>query len=253
MSVFVSLSEAGVVITTTQERYPHSSDTYTNRAMLEKIGMRMEHKMDNKTQVIIFRNDKKTFWIINPEEKSYTELTKNDMRQFRSQMDDAMQKLQEQMKDMPPEQRAMMEKMMQGKAMPVKPKKTVYKKTASGVKVNKWTCDKYEGFLDGRKTRDVWTTDWKNLGLDQEHYDVMKEIGDFTGEFTKGPSSFFRAGSDEWERAQGYSGVPVRTITYSMGRPKQKTEIQDIRKERFKPSLFELPPGLRKQSMPGMQ
>jgi hypothetical protein len=253
LSVFVRLTEAGIVITAVQESYPHSAKTYTSKAFIDKNSMRVETKENGRDNIIIYRNDKKLFWIINPEDNSYTELTRNDMRQIKSQMDEAMLKLQEQMKNMPPEQRDMMEKMMKGAAMPMRPKKTTYRKTDSKVIVNKWKCDKYEGFRDGQKTKEVWTTDWKNIGLEEEHYAVMLGIGDFTSEFTKRDSSFFQAGSDEWERAQGYAGVPVKTITYSMGRPTQRTEIQDVSKEELSSSLFDLPPGLKKQKILGMQ
>jgi hypothetical protein len=253
LAVCIGLSEAGVVITTVQESYGSSEGAYTSTAFISNTSMRMETNMNDQNQIVIYRNDRKVFWIINPEEKSYTELTKKDIRAIKGRMDQAMMQLQEQMKNMPPEQRAMMEQMMKGRAAPMKPKKTVYRKTGTGVKVNKWKCDTYEGFREGSRTNEVCTTGWRRLGLEQEQYDVIKGMGDFTSEFTKGVSSFFRAGSDEWEKEQGYPGVPVRTITYSMGKAQHKTEIREVRNERVDESLFDLPPGLRKQQISGLQ
>jgi hypothetical protein len=81
----------------------------------------------------------------------------------------------------------------------------------------------------------------------------MQNMGDFVSELSNDVGSQFHVGSDEWEKEQGYPGVPVRTTTYSLGKPKYKTEIQEIRKENIDSSLFDLPPGLKKQSISGMQ
>jgi hypothetical protein len=253
MSVFVRLTAAGVVITTVEESYPHSAETDTGKVFIGENAMRVESGADGEDNIVIFRNDRKVFWIINTNDKTYTEMTKNDIREIKNQMDKAMQMMEEQMKNLPPEQRAMMEQMMKGSSMPAQPEKTVYKKVASGLNVNRWKCDKYEGYRSGKLIEEVWTTEWENLGIQQKDFLVMQSMGDFVRELTKDVASHFHVGSDEWEKEQGYPGIPVRKISYFMGRPKHKTEIMDVKREAIDPSLFDLSPGFRKQTMPGMQ
>lgn len=248
--VSVPAVEAGILITSTQESHGQHRDTSTSKAYIDKNSMRVETNETNKEDIIIYRKDRDVFWVIDNKEKTYTELTRNDIKKMKSQMDDAMKKMEKELENMPPEQRAMIEKMMKGK-MPAQPKKTIYKKTASGIKINQWICDKYEGYSGGKKKKEIWTTDWKKLGFSQEHLDVMEGLSEFFSELTGDNTPFFKAGSKQWEKEQGYPGIPVKTISYINGREKYTTEIKEISKQGFAPSLFELPDRLTKKEFPG--
>jgi hypothetical protein len=246
-------SEAGVVFTTIDTSFNDPRNSGTGTAYIGENGMRAETRAEGENSTIIFRSDKEVFWVINTADNSYTEMTKHDIRKIKGRMDEAMRMMQEQMKKMPPEQRAMMEQMMKGKAMPAQPEKKVFKKVASGVMAGKWKCDKYEGYRGGQLTEEVWTTSWKNLGIEQKDFRVMQSMGEFMSELSPDAASQFNVGSDEWEEKQGYPGVPVRTISYSMGQKVSQNEIQEIKKEQIDSSLFELPKGLTKQSFTGLE
>ncbi|MEE8329359.1 MAG: DUF4412 domain-containing protein [Thermodesulfovibrionia bacterium] len=245
---FMAYAEAGVIITSIDTSFDDPRDSGTSTVYIGDNGMRVESRAEGESNTMIFRSDKEVFWIINTADKSYMEMTKKDIKKIKGQMDEAMRMMQEQMKNMPPEQRAMMEQMMKGKAMPAQPEKTVFKKVASGVKIGKWKCDKYEGYNGGQLTEEVCTTSWKSLGIEQKDFRVMKSMGEFMSELSPDAASQFNVGSDEWEKEQGYPGVPVRTISYSMGKKVFQTEIQDVKKQKIDSSLFELPKGLTKKS-----
>ncbi len=248
---FMAYAEAGVIITSINTSFDNPRDSGTSTAYIDDNGMRIESRAKDESITIIFRSDKEIFWMINTADKSYTEMTKKDIKKIKSQVDEAMRMMQEQMKNMPPEQRAMIEQIMKGKAMPAQPEKTVFKKVASGVKIGKWKCDKYEGYNGGQLTEEVCTISWKNLGIEQKDLRVMKSMGEFMSELSPHAASHFNVWSDEWEKEQGYPGVPVRTISYSMGKKAFQTEIQDIKKQQIDSSLFELPKGLTKQKFTG--
>lgn len=249
---FVFQVKAGMLMVSTQESYGQFKDRLISKAYVDKNHMRVETTGKNLDNITIYRKDKGVFWIIDNKEKTFMEISKKDMQKMKTKMDEAMKMMEKQMKNMPPEQRKMMEKMMKGQ-MPVKSPKTIYKKIATGIKVNQWVCDKYEGYLEGIKKKEIWTTDWKNLRLSQEDFEVMQGLSEFFGEFTKDHESFYKAGSKEWEKEQGYSGIPIKTITYSAGKIKDKTELKEIRRQDFASSLFDLPKGLMKKEYPGMR
>jgi len=248
-------SEAGVVFTTIDTSFDDPRDSGVSTAYIGDNGMRAESRAEGEKNTIIFRSDKEVLWVINTADNSYSEITKKEIEKIKSRMDEAMRMMQEQMKNMPPEQREMMEQMMKGKAMPMpaQPEKEVYKKVASGVKAGKWKCDKYEGYRGGVLTEEVWTTSWKKLGIEQKDFRVMQSMGEFMNELSPDAASMFNVGSEEWEEKQGYPGVPVRTISYSKGKKVSQTEIQEIKKEKINASLFELPKGLTKESFPGLE
>jgi hypothetical protein len=244
----ITSAGAGVVITTMETSFDEPRDSGTSISYIDEKGMRAESRSGGEKNTVIFRSDKEVLWVINEADKSYTEMTRNDIRKIKGQMDEAMRMMQEQMKNLPPEQRAMMENMMKGKAMPVQPEKTVFKKVASGVMVNTWKCDKYEGYRGGQLTEEVCTTSWEDLGIEQKDFRIMQSMGEFMSELAPDASSYFNVGSDEWEKEQGYPGVPVRTISYSMGEKIFQTDIKGIKRQKIDSSLFELPKGLSREN-----
>jgi len=95
--------------------------------------------------------------------------------------------------------------------------KTTYKKVAAGEKVNQWSCAKYEGYREDKKVNEIWTTDWKSLGLTPEAFKVMKDLGEFFENLAKEmAANFDKIGSEEWEKEQGYTGIPVKTLSIRM-------------------------------------
>ncbi|MCH7761558.1 DUF4412 domain-containing protein [candidate division TA06 bacterium] len=146
----------------------------------------------------------------------------------------------EDMEDMPPEIMEEMEKMT------LRSPQITYQKKGSGVKLNHWVCDYFVGTAAGEKVEEVWTTNWKELGLTPEDFKVIREFDKFYEGPFKETEYFFRIGSQEWEKEIGYSGFPVKTVHYSEGRMKRKTELKEIKRQDLAPSLFELPKGVKK-------
>src|SRR3990170_3608288 len=134
---------AGMGVGDEEESYgPPGKEATT--VYLGKDRMRTETKGSGRDQVFIYRGDRKLFWMLDNKEGTYTEMTREDVKKLKGRMDEAMKTYEEQMKNVPPEQRKMMEAMMKSR-MPQQPPRTVYKKVASGVKVNRWVCDRYDG------------------------------------------------------------------------------------------------------------
>ncbi|MGH7598340.1 MAG: DUF4412 domain-containing protein, partial [bacterium] len=248
----------GVVIVSTQTTTAKPEDKMTNKTYVDSDRMRMEAQAMGGTQIVIFRQDKGLFWIIDQKGKTYMEITKQDFQQMKAKMNEAKTMIDEQTKHLTPEQKQMMEKMMQSRGMPaMQPAgaaKITYKKAASGEKVNQWVCARYEGYREDKKIKEVWTTDWKSLGLTPESFKVMKDLSEFFAEFAKDmASSFDKIGSEEWEKQQGYTGIPVKTLSYMDGKLRAATEVTEVKQESLAAALFDLPTGLTKKEMPFKQ
>lgn len=218
---------------------------------IDRDRIRVDTKGDDIDETYIFRKDKGVFWVIDNREKTLTEMTLEDLHKMKGQIDEAMRMFEEQMKDLPPEQRKMIEDMMKGQ-MPAQPieEKIVYKKVASKEKVNKWVADKYAGYEGGVKVEEVWTTDWKALGLSKDDFKVFEEMAKFFSEPSGDKGPFLKPGSEEWEKEQGYPGIPVKSIEYSRGQVSAITELKEVKKQDFKSSLFEVPSGLKRMEKP---
>lgn len=248
---------AGVTISTTHTTTAQPNDKSVNKTFVDSDRLRVETQSLGANQIVIFRQDKGLFWVISAKDKTYMEITKQDLQAMKAKMSEAKSMMDEKMKDMPPAQREMMEKMMKGRmpmSMGAATIKTTYKKVAAGAKVNQWVCAKYEGYREDKKVKEVWTTDWKSLGLTAETFNLMKNLGEFFEDFAKEMAADYdRVGSEEWEKAQGYAGIPVKTLSYFDGQLRSTTEVTEVKQGELAATLFELPAGLTKKELPFKQ
>ncbi len=252
IGIFVPGLEAGVLIVNSHESALEPKEVVTHKAYVDRDRMRVEMGDKEADRIFIFRQDQERFWLIDNKDKTYMEMTKQDLHKMKEKLDGAMAMMQEKMKDMPPEQRKMVEQMMQGKLPAATPEapKLVYKKVASGEKVNQWLCDKYEGYASNKDKEEIWTTDWQQAGITEADLKVIQGMGEFFAEFAKNMPFLSKVGSKEWEKEHGYAGFPIRTMHYSGTQVRYKTEIKEIRRQDFAASLFELPSGLQKKATP---
>jgi hypothetical protein len=214
------------------------------RMRAETIGERGEK------QIVVFDGTKKVMMLIDDSKKTYTEMSEADIEALGSQMSGMMAQIEQQMKNMPPEQRAQVEAMMRGRgaAMPgASAPKIAYAKVGTDT-VGKWTCDKYEGTSGGQKVSEVCTVDPKVLGFTAADFAVSRELAAFFKKIMPSAGQqMFSIGTPE---DQGFVGVPVRTISSGGGR-QVTSEITEVTRQTFPDSLFQAPAGYQKTSMMG--
>jgi hypothetical protein len=231
------------------EKTTTGASSQTNQIQLEKDRIRAETAgATGEKQVFMFDAVRQTMWIVNPDKKTYSEITKADVDRMGGQMSDAMAKMQQQMQSMPPEQRAQIEAIMRGRGMPgggAPPPKTEYKKTGTD-KVGKWTCDKYEGSQNGQKTVELCTVSPQALGFAAGDFEVSRQLQAFFSKLMpQGADNMFRMGTME---EQGFSGVPVRRVSF--GPRASSTEIMEVTRQTFPDSTFAVPAGFQKEASP---
>jgi hypothetical protein len=229
------------------EKTTSGGNTKTNQIQIEKERMRAE----SDTQTVVFDGAKQVLWLINDGRKSYSEMTKADIDRMGGQLNDAMAKMQEQLKGLPPEQRAQIEAMMKGRGMPAMAggapaAKTEYRKTGAD-KVGAWACDKYEGTRGGQKVTELCTVDPKVLGFAMSDFQVSKQLMEFFSKIVpQGADRMFAVGTPE---EQGFSGVPVRRIAFNNGQQQSVSEVTQASRQNFPASTFELPAGYQKEAL----
>jgi hypothetical protein len=224
--------------------------TTNNQVQLEKTRMRADvtGPMGEK-MATIFDSTKQILWVVNYDRKSYMEMTKADVDRTAGQLNAAMSQMQEQLKNMPPAQRAQIEAMMRGRGIgpaAANRARPQYRKTGSD-KVGRWSCDKYEGFQNEQKVSELCTVDPKVLNLTPADLEITRQLGSFFETLMpQNAAALFRIGSDD----QGFSGVPVRSVMIDGGQ-QATIEMKEITRQNFADSTFALPEGFQKQQMPG--
>lgn len=238
--VTLTLSGAGNGVLIVQKTTSGTTAT-THQIQIEQTRMRAEMADQSGTQrAMIFDGTKQVMLIVNPDRKSYSEITKDDVDRMGAQMQDMMAKV-------PPEMRAKVEEMMKGRGMATAPVKTEYKKTGTD-KVGKWTCDKYEGYQNGQKTSEVCTVDPSALGLAAGDFAVTSQFATFFEKLV--PQSMVQVFSlGQAAQPGAFSGLPVRSISTSNGRT-MTSEITDVSRQTFPDSVFVAPAGFQKEASP---
>jgi hypothetical protein len=237
----------GIIIV--QKRTSASGAVTTSQIEIEKTRMRAESDAaGGRKMTVVFDGGAQVLRIIDDSSKTYSEMSKADSDRLSGQMSGAMAQMQEQMKNMPPEARQRMEEMMKGRGMAPASEPIAYRKVGTD-KVGKWTCDKYEGTRGGAKVSEICTVSPVTLGFTAADFDVTRQMTEFFGTLVpQGAEQMFRIGA---AGANGFSGLPVRTVAFSNGAPGATTEITEAGRQNIPDSTFAVPAGYTKRDMMG--
>ena len=223
------------------------SGTRTQQVQIEKGQMRTESTAGGRRQVVVFDAARQVLQIIDFNRKTYTYITRGDAERMGAQVSDAMGRLQQQMADMSPQQRAQMDALMRGRmggAAMTDSSKIEYRKTGTG-HVRQWTCDKYEGYRAEVKVVEVCTVEPRTLGLAPAEVDVTTQMADFFGRIVpQSRDQMLTVGTIE---SAGFSGVPVRRVAWGSGRIESTMEITAVTRKNFPSSSYEVPSRFEEQ------
>jgi len=193
-------------------------------------------------QAVIIRLDKEKFYMVNPAEKTYSEMTfkemEEGMKKAGEKMDKRMTEMQEKMKDMPEEQRKMIEKMMgstgagKGKAEKVDVTGPGEKKTISG-----YVCARYTAAANGKDILTAWTT------KDVKGFESLK--GDWEEFSTRMVALSPVGGKGIAEAFKKIKGFPLQTEMMGM-----TTVVTKIESRSTPAAQFEIPEGYTKTDSP---
>jgi hypothetical protein len=238
------------------EQTTSGGKTETHKILLDQNRMRAETGGGDGSQVVIFDGTQQVLRILDMNRKSYMELTKADAERLGSQMNAAMAEMQSRLQNLPPDQRARIEAMMRGRGMgapAAEPAKPEYRKAGTG-KVGSWTCDKYDGYENGKKTSEVCTVDPKTLGFTLDDFAVTRQMADFFQSIVpaqmRRQTNLFAIGDAS---KQGFAGVPVGGTMYDdSGNVTSTTEVTEVSRQTFTDATFAVPDGFTKRDMPMM-
>jgi len=239
---------AGTVLSTKEGG---RAGTRTGKIYIQGGNLRMESTgADGRHQVVIYRSDAGSLYVLNDQEKSYLVVNRETMR---APQEAALQAL-EGRKDMTDAQRNMIrERMAAAGAMPggagrpgAAEEAPTYKKIASGVAVNGFTTDEYEADQGNEKVREVWLADASAVTFDKSDLAAFESMGKTFGGRPggRGPSFAFGGGNG------APAGVPIKTVHYSGGQVLSTHELTGFEKQDVPAASFAVPAGYTKKEIP---
>lgn len=166
---------------------------------------------------MIFRGDTNEMLAVNHDAGSYVLIDDAAIEQISAQLNQVESQLKDMLKDVPPEQRAAVEEMMQ-QQMPSSPETapvTEIRSTGVSREENGYPAREFELYRDGLHERTFWVTDWDNIdgGRDAKvAFDSMaayvQKLQDAMPDFAKSPA----VGANAYEHLEELGGFPIVTI-----------------------------------------
>jgi len=220
--------------------------------------MRAESRSGNEQVAFVYDGSAQVARMINLDKKTYFEMTRAQAQQMGQQADSAMAAMQEQLKNMPPEQRQMVEQMMRARGLGAGPtrgggppasERIEYRRTGTD-KVAQFPCTKYEGYRGQAKVVEVCAAEPRDLGVTAADFEVTRQFAEFIKiMLPQAADQIATYGSVE---EQGFAGFPVRRTSFRNGAVEFMTETTEFRRETLPASTFETPAGFTKEAVPGM-
>jgi hypothetical protein len=198
----------------------------------------------------IFRDD--TLYTFDPQQKTYIALDRATIQQLAAQINPALKMLQEQMSSMPPEQRAQMERML-GMKMPngKAPTEEIRKTSRTGSQAGH-SCTYAELWEDGVRQSEMCVVPAANLKGSKELYDVGVKAAALLKDMVNSIDlpMLKQMANRQMENFDTLGGVPLITRSFEGDKPVHEAIVTAIRNETLADSLFELPAGYKRQTLP---
>jgi hypothetical protein len=211
----------------------------------ERLRAESGAKQGHDTDVIMDGKARKMI-MIKPSERSYTEMTEADMKKMKGQVDAMRAQAAERMKNLPPEQRKQMEKMMAGMGMgDGKVPKLDFKPMGQKKTVNGFACDMYSVLKDGVPTEEDCVAPWGAKVLQKSDIEGFRK---FAEDMAK---NLGMSGQNEmFQQFEKYPGLPITRHILDGSMPDE--EIKSIKRGSIPESQFAVPAGYTKKDLPAM-
>jgi hypothetical protein len=238
------------------------NETEENTIYAEGEQIRLDNLGGAGEQVsMIFRGDHLV--MLNHDEKEYYLIDEETLEHLNSQMSEAMRMMEEQLANVPPEQRAMVEKMMQGKMQEMGMTSDGAASAPPAPRVEKSGSENWQGYpcvkysvIEGElKSQEVLATPMTRIEGAEEMKESFKALAVFlqkmTESFKAGP--FAQAGQTPLELLEEIDGFPVVTRYFEDGEITREVFLESSSTRSLESSLFEVPKGYKKRDIAGQR
>lgn len=207
----------------------------------------------------IFQNNEMI--MVSYADKKFRRIDEKTLAQLGAQMkkaSEAMKQLQQQMANMPPQQRAMMEKMMKGRmagmaGMGSPPPVIRFEADGTGT-WQSYTCKKYTVYAGDQKTQEMCTVPASQVEGAEEFVAAARNMKEFFDKFKEALQmpAFANLAQNPAGVVGEVEGFPVHTKEFENGALREERFLSSSKTESLSDSLFSPPQGFREEKfMPG--
>lgn len=197
---------------------------------------------------LVFNGEIPRLMVLNRAEKSYLQLDEASIEEFAARVNPALEELQAEIEKMPPEQRAQMEEMMQGRGMKVP--EVRYVRTGEKKSIAGYECERLDMQSDGETLREIWVTEWANLPVSANAQPVLEGMSAFFKDaFSRLHIPPGMRTQSPFEQLEQLGGFPVMTRDFDGGKVMSETLLQGIEEKQLQSDLFDAPADFERQAL----
>lgn len=251
--LFATQAFAGTVF---QTLTVEADGTETNGTMSVQDGnLLIEMREQSEDVTLIYKQDESTMITVSHAEKSYMVMDKAFIDRIAVQMAAVQKQMEDMMKNVPPEQREMMEKMMSGQMPQLNaavPEVDVVR-LGDGGTVNGKSTVRYQVTYDGQPKQNLWIAGWDQMEGAEDLKSSFLSMADFMQSIIDQVPMVAANMENPMQALKKLDGFPIRTEDLDdQGRVKSTTDVLSSTTEDLSAGAFEAPDGYKKQEMPGL-
>jgi uncharacterized protein YneF (UPF0154 family) len=234
---------AGAYLESSQTETGSKDSPQVNKMWFDGGRMRTENGGKGEGSTAIFKNQ--AMYVLDPKTKTYRLIDKATIDQMAAKLGEARKKMEAAMAGMPPERRAMMEKMMGqmgGPAAAAAAQKRVLKNTGRTESVSGIKCTVWEASVNGQKEEELCATPPGAIPGGDEMMKTLKEVGEMLKGFTQSFGANSKA-DNAWKDMDTIKGLPILTREFDGGKVTSETKLSAARKESVASGQFDVPAG----------
>ena len=253
----LSTASAGVVYEIKSVRYGSGEpvEEFINASVDgDNLKMVMGGTADGNADEMIFRGSVPEMIMVDHKEKRYYVMDESTIREIGNQMSDIERQMQEALKDVPPEQRPMIEQMMKsrmpkGMQGPSKPTFQLNRTPEKGTR-NGYPCVKYELLREGTLMQEMWVTDWSNIEGGADVRDAFLGMSEFFQSLRDAMPDFVRDDDNMFQNMKDMDGFPVVSLDYSPdGTLEGESKLVSAARQSIDTAAFGPPDGYVREEM----
>jgi len=221
----------------------------TNRVRVDIKG-----PQGNMSMILLMAGDNPRLLMLDHGKGEYYEMDKKSMDQMSQQVSGAMAQMEQQLKNLPPEQRAMMEKMMKGK-MPMSqgaPAAAPIVYTARGPSnMNGYRCTMYDGVREGQKVVEACAAEPSQLNVSPADFQGFENMKKFFDDLKKNMPNMPFASAGASVSESGPKGFPVHQKQFRSGEVVNQFDLKELQSATFTDGDFSTGNARKVEMMPG--
>lgn len=204
--------------------------------------------VDAEGHATLIRNG--TFYIIDDSDKTFVMFDKATMEQLAKKISEQMEKMKEQLAQLPPEQRAQMEQMMPGMAGGDRKWTVEAIDTGKSDKVDGRACRLWDIKRDGELDDQICVVAYSALPGKENLQAMFANFAKVFEEMAKSVPMLAGMMTNEFSAQSKVNGFPVRTRGYENGKLGDDQQVMKVwREEAIPASMFEIPAGYKQKQM----